>query len=332
VTGPTGPQGIQGIQGVTGPTGPQGIQGIQGVTGNTGATGPTGSFNTANQTTFSNATNSVSPATGAVILSAGGLGVTGNIYLGGNLDVQGRILYLGPTGGQFSTFNQSTTNLVMTNNVASGQMNKILQSGGTINHTINSVSVLTESQTLHNIKTPTTINGNTTITNASATANTMILSVDTSGYGTINTSGNRVYVESGDGLYVPNSNIYIGSSTTPLNYYSVDYTSLTCSGALTTAFTCYCVRIGRYIHLHSQYFGTTAVASLPVTTTAILTQYRPTFGVQYSASSLGVTTTNRNILVNVDTTGILTIYSDLAGSNWTNGAFIAFTLNVAYVI
>jgi hypothetical protein len=108
--GPQGPQGntgAQGPQGVTGPQGPTGntgAQGPQGPTGNTGAQGPQGvagpqgpsrtnqDLYTTSSVTFAaisvgNNTSSSSTSTGALQV-IGGVGIGGNLYVGGEIVAQ----------------------------------------------------------------------------------------------------------------------------------------------------------------------------------------------------------------------------------------------------
>ena len=94
IQGPTGQQGIQGTigtgltgsQGITGFTGSQGIQGPQGTQGVVGYTGslPAGALTspTALVFTITNVTSSISTNTGALQV-AGGVGVGGNLVVGG---------------------------------------------------------------------------------------------------------------------------------------------------------------------------------------------------------------------------------------------------------
>jgi len=112
VTGPQGPQGVTGPQGPTGNTGPQGPQGVtgpqgpQGVTGNTGPQGPQGvTGNTGPQGpqgvtgpqgpqgpgsplstvfTITNTTVASSTISGALQV-AGGVGIGGKLYVGGDV-------------------------------------------------------------------------------------------------------------------------------------------------------------------------------------------------------------------------------------------------------
>jgi hypothetical protein len=102
VAGPTGPQGATGAQGATGvagPTGPQGPQGATGAQGATGVAGPTGpqgpqgpqGLIDGNQSisgvkTFTQGTASTSTSTGTIVVtSSGGLGVGGDVNIGGTL-------------------------------------------------------------------------------------------------------------------------------------------------------------------------------------------------------------------------------------------------------
>ena len=90
-TGSTGDTGSTGETGSTGPTGPEGLVGLRGPIGpkgSTGATGDTGTFDTSSIIVFSNTTDSTSPAIGAVVIEHGGLGVTGNVYIGQHLSAK----------------------------------------------------------------------------------------------------------------------------------------------------------------------------------------------------------------------------------------------------
>jgi hypothetical protein len=82
-TGPTGPAGGAGSGGATGPTGPAGGAGSGGATGPTGPAG-SGTFNGANIVIISNTTVSTSISSGALQV-AGGVGIAGNLYVGGNV-------------------------------------------------------------------------------------------------------------------------------------------------------------------------------------------------------------------------------------------------------
>jgi len=96
-TGPTGVTGHNGTDGTTGSTGPTGVTGHNGTDGTTGptgvtghngtdgATGPTGTFNTTSVLTITDTTQSTSYSTGCGVFS-GGIGVAGNIYVGGSIN------------------------------------------------------------------------------------------------------------------------------------------------------------------------------------------------------------------------------------------------------
>jgi len=97
-TGAQGPQGVTGNTGAQGPQGPQGDIGPQGPQGNTGAQGPQGpsrtnqDLYTTSSVTFAaisigNSTPSSSTSTGALQV-IGGIGVGGNLYVGGEIVAQ----------------------------------------------------------------------------------------------------------------------------------------------------------------------------------------------------------------------------------------------------
>ena len=77
--GPTGPSGANGTIGVDGATGPQGPQGVTGPQGPQGPGSPL-----ATQFTVTNSTNATSTNTGA-IQTLGGVGIAGNLWVGGNI-------------------------------------------------------------------------------------------------------------------------------------------------------------------------------------------------------------------------------------------------------
>ena len=85
VDGATGPEGPQGPTGNTGPQGPQGVAGPQGPTGNTGPQGPQGPGSPISTIfTITNTTAATSTNSGALQV-AGGAGVGGSVYVGGNV-------------------------------------------------------------------------------------------------------------------------------------------------------------------------------------------------------------------------------------------------------
>jgi hypothetical protein len=113
LVGFTGSTGTQGVTGFTGSTGTQGIAGYAGSVGYTGsastASGYTGSYSTATTTPFSvlNTLTSISPTTGALVVS-GGAGIGGSVYIGNNLYVSNGSQVIPTTIQEFTATNGQT--------------------------------------------------------------------------------------------------------------------------------------------------------------------------------------------------------------------------------
>ena len=124
--------------------------------------------------------------------------------------------------------------------------------------------------------------------------------------------------------------ILFGLSVTPLNYYTRDVLSTTWTGALTSAVNITCVRVGSTVTVSIPYDLQTAVANLPLTSAAgIAAQYRPSAVVRTITYVVRDNTTTTG-LATINTSGIVNIYADISGANFSSNKACAYTFNLSY--
>ena len=346
--------------------GPTGVLTVTPTPVATGSLIVNGSTTVTNATTPSNTVAISVDATGYATIDANGGRVYtgaadslyvpgGNIYLGGSINIGGATGNIGTgyqsygllggnsTGylqGNFNAFgdgvdlmynmsapvNGDATPITFPVNFTASRIhvgyNNIQLLVGTVNSTPPTLGMVLNGTTA-------VINGNTTITNATTPANTVVISVDASGYATIDASGNRVYVGAADGLYVPGGNIYLGALTTPLN--SRVSTAVTFSGpGISPVITFICVRFGNLITLSVAETAVTPTIATYFTSTAgaLTAAYRP--AVLKNLPIYIVSGVAKMGLLQITTAGTMSIYGGLAPSDSFVIGACSININVCY--
>jgi hypothetical protein len=141
--------------------------------------------------------------------------------------------------------------------------------------------------------------------------------------------GGNVYA--GGSVYT--SSAYLGASPTALQWYSVASLNTTWTGALTSAVTAYCVRVGDLVHLSIPYFTSTATGTgALITNSALSAPYRPISNTVWTSAVATRAGTNSACLVQVTTAGIIQCYSDMILGGWTLGQPMALSVQISYYL